>query len=141
MSKTLIASACALATLVAGCGKDTAAERKTACAKAATAMKAYHAAGSSVGTDFFNRVGDERVIAAAAAFRARLKHLVPLTSATQREQVEELGRTLELHEELLKALAAHNVALAHRLATPAFEEALDSGQKNFRTICKLPREA
>jgi DNA-binding GntR family transcriptional regulator len=141
MSKKSIASACALATLVAGCGKDTAAERKTACAKAGTAMKAYHAAGTRVGLDFFNRAGEEQVIAAAAAFRARLKHLVPLTSATQREQVQELGRTLELHEELLTALAAHNVALAHKLATPAFEEALNNGQKNFRTICKLPPEA
>ena len=134
--KTLIASGCALALIVVGCGSDNAAKRKTACASAASAMGAYHRAGQNVGTDFFNRVGDERVIVAAGAFRTRVEQLAPLTSTGERKRLETLAGALEQHEKLLGALASHNLPVAHRYATPAFEQALESGQASFEEICR-----
>lgn len=137
MFKTLIASCCALALVAAGCGSDTTAKRKTACANAVKAMNAYHAAGEQVGADLFNRANDERVIAAAAVFRARLARLEPLTNSSERKQLQGLDGALEQHEKLLHALAFHHLTEAHKYATQEFEEALDTGQRNFRTICKV----
>ena len=139
MRKTLIASGCALALVAGGCGSDNSAKRKTACANALRAMNAYHAAGEGVGTDFLNRTKDEPVIAAAAAFRAQLGRLEPLTSRSEREQLQGLDGALEQHEKLLHALAFRNFPEAHKYATTAFEEALETGQTNFRAICKVPQ--
>jgi hypothetical protein len=136
MRRTLIASACALALVAAGCGSDNTAKRETACAEARSAINTYHHAGQSVGADFFNRAADERVIVAAAAFRARIKQLEPLTSAGERKQLEGLTGALEQHEKLLQALGAHDLPTAHEYATPAFEQALDSGQASFEKICR-----
>jgi hypothetical protein len=147
MTRTLIASLCGLVLLASGCGSDnsaqekTTAERKTACSRAAAAMTAYHHAGQAVGADFLEKPAlVKRVIAAAGVFRARLRTLSPLTNSAQREQLEELQATLVQHEKLLGAIVAHDLALAHKYATPGFEPALDSGQANFRTICKVPPE-
>jgi hypothetical protein len=139
MFKTLIASGCALALVASGCGSDSSAKHKTACANAVKAMNAYHVAGEKVGTDFLNRTKDEPVIAAAAAFRAQLARLEPLTSSSERGQLQGLSGALEQHEKLLHALAFRNLPEAHKYATTAFEEALDTGQRNFRTICKVPQ--
>jgi hypothetical protein len=147
MTRALIASLCGLVLFASGCGSDnsaqekTAAERKTACSKAAAAMTAYHHAGQAVGADFLEKPAlVKRVIAAAGVFRARLRTLSPLTGSAQREQLEELQATLVQHEKLLGAIVARDLPLAHKYATEGFEAALDSGQANFRTICKVPQE-
>jgi hypothetical protein len=147
MTRALTASLCGLVLLASGCGSGkpaqdkTAAERKTACSRAAAAMTAYHHAGQAVGADFLKKPAlVRRVIAAADVFRVRLRTLSLLTNSAQREQLEELQATLIQHEKLLGAIAAHDLPLAHKYATPGFEPALDSGQANFRTICKVPEE-
>jgi len=138
MTKALIASACGLLLFVSGCGSGGSDKRKTACAQAVTAMNAYHLAGQAVAPDFSNRAGLKKVVVAAAGFRAKLKKLAPATSASERKQLEELTGTLEEHERLLTAVATKQLTLAHELDTQGFEEALDDGQANFKTICKVP---
>jgi hypothetical protein len=140
MSKALIASACALSVLLAGCGgsgaNSAADKRKTACAKAKAAQSAYHRAGQSVGTDFLDPTADKRVIAAAAVFRARVQELEPLSSKTQATELVSLVRILVQHEKLLGALGAHELKAAHKYATESFESELDEDQKNFEAICE-----
>jgi hypothetical protein len=140
MSKALIASACALSVLLAGCGgsssNSAADKRKTACTKAKAAQNAYHLAGQSVGTNFLDPTADKRVIAAAAVFRARVQELEPLSSKAQAPELVSLVRILVQHEKLLGALAAHDLKTAHEYATESFEGELDEDQKNFEAICK-----
>lgn len=138
MNKALIASATALLLVVSACGgsSSNAAKRKTACAKATSALTRYKVAGEAVGTDFFNRAGDERVIAAAAAFSARLQALEPLTTATESAQLQGLTRALTTHEKLLGALAKHDLPLARKYANINFERELDKGKASFAQICK-----
>jgi hypothetical protein len=138
MSRALIGSAAALLLALAGCGggSDDAGKRKTACAKAQSALTKYKLAGEAVGTNFFNRAGDERVIAAAAAMRARLQALEPLTSAQESARLQGLARALETHEKLLGALAKHDLPVARKYATIEFERELDKGKASFAQICK-----
>jgi hypothetical protein len=147
MTRALIASLCGLVLFASGCGSDksaqqkTAAERKTACSRAAAAMTAYHHAGQAVGADFLEKPAlVKRVIASAGGFRVRLRILSLVTSSAERQQLEELQATLIQHEKLLGAIVARDLPLAHKYATAGFEQALDSGQANFRTICKVPKE-
>jgi hypothetical protein len=140
MSRALIASACALGVLLAGCGgsgaNGTAEKRKTACTKAKAAQNAYHLAGQSVGTNFLDPTADKRVIAAAAVFRARVQDIEPFTSQSQAAELVSLVRILVQHERLLGALAAHDLKAAHKFATESFESELAEDQKSFEAICK-----
>jgi hypothetical protein len=136
MIRALTVSVCALALLLAGCGGNgDAAKRKTACANAKAAYARYTAAGGAVGLDFFNRTKDLAVVDAAGAFRARVLTLAPLTSESQRRQLEGLARALALHKRILSALAAHRVPLVRKLTTPAFEKELHEGRANFEKVC------
>jgi hypothetical protein len=115
MNKALLALACGLLLVVAGCGgKDKAAERKTACTKASRALTHLQTVGREVGLNVRKSANDRRIIASAAAFRERVEELQKLTTAKERQQVEGLRRALVHLEKLFGALAVHD--------TPAVEK-------------------
>jgi hypothetical protein len=137
MKRSLTAFAAGLALLWTGCGggSNTAAETKTACANATAAQAQYLRTGKHVALNFLKVANDERLVAAAGQFRVRVEQLRRLTSGSEKEQLGELVRILQQHENLFKALAAHNLPEAHKY-DEGLEPTLEQTQANFTRICK-----
>ncbi len=137
MKRSLTAFASGLALLLAGCGGGghSGAETKTACANARNAQHQYQLAGKRVGLNFLKVANDNRMVAAISQFRGRVEQLRRLTSGSEKEQLAELVGILYQHENLFKALAAHNLPAAHKY-DEGLEATLERTQANFATICK-----
>jgi hypothetical protein len=115
MNKVLLALACGVVMVVAGCGgKDKTAERKTACTKASAALSHFQEVGREVGLNVRKAANDKRIVASAAALRERVEELQQLTTAKERQQLGGLTHALVRLEKLFGALAVRDLAAAHR---------------------------
>jgi hypothetical protein len=138
MTKTVVASACIALLVLAGCGgSDQAAKRKTACSKAAPALRQYVRVGTETGLNILDPKSDKRVIAAAGALSSRVDELTPFVSAGQRTQLQGLRTALAQQSKILGALAVHDTSAAHKAAESFDEKALDGGRATLERVCHV----
>jgi hypothetical protein len=121
MNKALLALACGLLLVLAGCGgsdKSAAerktAERKAACTKAVAALTDLQRVGREVGLNVRKPANDRKVGAAVAAVRTPVEELQKVTTDQQRQQLEGLTHKLVLTEKLFGALAVHDTAAVEK---------------------------